>query len=460
MKWFGIRPVLQNEDPGWGRSGGQPPQQGDDSGAPQSGQRPPQPQRPPREPQRGSGDDGPPDLDELWRNFNQKLSGWLGGNGGGNAGGKGPGSGGPGDGMKGVGVGLGAIAGVVALLWLGSGVFIVQEGQTGVVLQFGSYHHTTGSGIQVRLPYPVQSHEIVNLSQIRTLEVGYRNSIRAKQAKESLMLTDDENIIDIQVAVQYKLKEATDYLFNNRSPDEAVFQIAETSIREVVGRSRMDDVLYDKREQVGQDIAATMQQILDRYKLGIQISSVSVQNAQPPEQVQAAFDDAVKANQDRERLKSEGDAYYNDVVPKAKGAADRLMEEANGYRGRVIAQAEGDAARFKAILVEYNKAPAVTRERMYIDTMQQVMSNVTKVMTDSRQNSQLLYLPLDKLISQTAGADASARPGGATAAAAPTAGATAGGQDATGTATPAPEAGRNRPQDNREALRNRDRGAR
>jgi len=451
MKWFAIRPVLQNEDPGsgWGRSGGQSPQSGDGSGGQQRPDREPR-----REPRRDPSGDGPPDLDELWRNFNQKLSGWLGG---GNRGGSGGGGGGgSGDGMKGLGIGAGFIATVVGLLWLGSGVFIVQEGQAGVVLQFGSHKYTTGPGIQFRLPYPLQAHEIVNLSQIRTLEVGYRNSIRAKQPKESLMLTDDENIIDIQVAVQYKLKDAKDYLFNTRSPDEAVLQVAETAIREVVGRSKMDDVLYDKREQVGQDIATNIQAILDRYKVGIQISSVSVQNAQPPEQVQAAFDDAVKANQDKERLKSEGDAYYNDVVPKAKGAADRLVEEANGYRERVIVSAEGDASRFKAILVEYNKAPAVTRDRLYLETMQQVMSNVTKVMTDSRQNSQLLYLPLDKLISQTAGADAAGRP-------APAAGAGSaqpGGAAAESAAAPAPEPQRNRQTDNRDALRNRDSGAR
>lgn len=455
MKRFAVRPVLQNEDPGsgWGRSGGQPPQQGDGPGSP-----PPNSQRPPREPRRDSPGDGPPDLDELWRNFNQKLSGWLGG--GHRGGGSGGDSGGGGNGgMRGMGIGFGAIAGIVALFWLGSGVFIVQEGQTGVVLQFGSLKYATGPGIQFRLPYPIQSHEIVNLSQIRTLEVGYRNNIRAKQPKESLMLTDDENIIDIQVAVQYKLKDATEYLFNNRSPDETVLQVAETAIREVVGRSKMDDVLYDKREQVGVDIAATIQQVLDRYRVGIQVSSVSVQNAQPPEQVQAAFDDAVKANQDKERLKSEGDAYYNDVVPKAKGAADRLVEEANGYRERVIATAEGDASRFKAILVEYNKAPAVTRDRLYIETMQQVMSNVTKVMTDSRANSQLLYLPLDKLISQSAGADGGA-PRAAVAGAPSAAGGSTGSGGGTEAVTPPAEPNRNRPSDNREAMRNRDRGAR
>lgn len=454
MKWFGIRPILQNDDPGWGRSSGQQGSQGDQPSGGQTGggQQPGnssggQQQRPPR----GSQQDGPPDLDELWRNFNQKLSGWLGGGSGGS--GQSGGGFGGGNGFKGAGIGAGAIAGIIGLLWLGSGVFIVQEGQVGVVLQFGKYSATTGPGIQWRLPYPLQSHETVNLSQIRTIEVGYRNNVKTKVEKESLMLTDDENIIDIQFAVQYKLKDAAAYLFNNRSPEEAVLQAAESSIREVVGRNKMDYVLYDGREQVGTDVATSIQQILDRYNVGILVSSVSLQNAQPPEQVQAAFDDAVKAGQDRERLKSEGEAYANDVVPKARGAAARLMEEANGYKQRVVAQAEGDSSRFRSVLTEYSKAPAITRDRLYIETMQQVMSNVTKVMTDSRQNSQLLYLPLDKLITQS-GSDGVARP------VPPAGGAATAGAGAEAPTAPVPEATRPKQQDTRDALRNRDRGAR
>lgn len=217
------------------------------------------------------------------------------------------------------------------------------------------------------------------------------------------MLTEDENIIDVKFAVQYRLKDASEYLFNNRDPDAAVVQAAETVVRELVGRSKMDNVLYENREKLAVDLNSSIQKILDSYKAGIFVTSVTVQNVQPPEQVQAAFDDAVKAGQDRERLKNEGQAYANDIVPKAKGMADRLMQEAEGYKAKVVATAEGDATRFKLVQAEYAKAPQVTRERMYIDTMQEIYNNVTKVMVDSRgQAGNLLYLPLDKLIQQTA----------------------------------------------------------
>jgi membrane protease subunit HflK len=212
------------------------------------------------------------------------------------------------------------------------------------------------------------------------------------------MLTDDENIIDIQFAVQYILKSPEDYLFNNRSPDDAVLQAAETAIREIVGKSKMDFVLYEGREQVAAHATKLMQEILDRYQTGILISKVTMQNAQPPEQVQAAFDDAVKAGQDRERQKNEGQAYANDVIPKARGGAARLLQESEGYRQRVIADAEGDASRFRQILVEYSKAPAVTRDRLYLDMMQQVLSSTNKVLIDQKSGTNLLYLPLDKLL--------------------------------------------------------------
>jgi membrane protease subunit HflK len=307
--------------------------------------------------------------------------------------------------MRGAGVGAGAIAVVALFLWLVSGFFIVQEGQTGVVLTFGKFSHMTPAGFNWRWPYPIQSHEIVNVSQVRTVEVGYRSSVRNKQAKESLMLTDDENIIDIQFAVQYKLKNAADWVFSNRDSEEMVKQVAETSIREIVGKSKMDFVLYEGREKVAFETAQLMQQIVDRYKAGVQITNVTMQGVQPPEQVQAAFDDAVRAGQDRERQKNEGQAYANDVIPKARGAAARLLQEAEAYRSRVTANATGDASRFKQVLVEYQKAPAVTRDRMYLDTMQQIFSNTTKVMIDTKSGSNLLYLPLDKLISQSAAGD-------------------------------------------------------
>ncbi|WP_211463699.1 FtsH protease activity modulator HflK [Collimonas silvisoli] len=349
---------------------------------------------------------GPPDLDKLWQDFNQRLTRLLGNK----SGGGGDSNGGFNQGMKGAGVGVGAIAGVVVLLWLASGFFTVQEGQTGVVMTFGKLSHSTTPGFNWRWPYPIQSHEIVNVSQVRTVEVGYRANAKNKQPKEALMLTDDENIIDIQFAVQYTLKSASDWIFNIRDPEETVRQVAETSIREIVGKNKMDFVLYEGREKVALDTSQLMQQILDRYKAGVQITNVTMQGVQPPEQVQAAFDDAVKAGQDRERQKNEGQAYANDVIPKARGAASRLLQEAEAYSARVTANAEGDASRFKQVLTEYQKAPAVTRDRMYLDTMQQIFANTTKVMVDAKSGSNLLYLPLDKLISQSV---ANAAPGAA-----------------------------------------------
>jgi membrane protease subunit HflK len=233
--------------------------------------------------------------------------------------------------------------------------------------------------------------------------------VRSKVLKESLMLTDDENIVDLQFAVQYVLKSPEDFVFSNRNPEESVLQAAETAIRETVGKSRMDFVIYEGREQVARDAQALMQQILDRYKTGVAISRVTMQSAQPPEQVQAAFDDAVKAGQDRERQKNEGEAYANDVVPKARGTASRLLEEAKGYQNSVIAKAEGDASRFSALFTEYKKSPGVTRERLYIDAMQQIYASTSKLLVDQKQGSgSLLYLPLDKLMAASAASAAPA----------------------------------------------------
>jgi len=353
------------------------------------------------------GNQGPPDLDELWRKFNQRLNGMFTRRGGGAGGGEPPST-------RQLGGGAGLIVGLILVVWLASGFYIVDESQRGVVLTFGKYGETTRPGLRWRLPYPIQSHEIVSLTQIRTIEVGYRANVRTKVLRESLMLTDDENIVDIQFAVQWLLKDPEDYLFNDRRPDEAVLQAAETAVREVVGKSSMDFVLYEGREQIAAGSQKLMQDILDRYGTGIQISAVTMQNAQPPEQVQAAFDDAVKAKQDLERQKNEGQAYYNDVVPKARGTAARLTEEAGGYRQRVVANSEGEAARFRQVLAEYAKAPQVTRERMYLDTVQQVMSSTNKVMIDARGSGNLLYLPLDKLMQAAAGgaqaANSAARP--------------------------------------------------
>lgn len=377
LKKFGLKFSLN--DPRWGRDS-------QDEGQHQDGKKP---------------NEGPPDLDQLWREFNQRLNRLFGNKGGGRGEG-----GGIGPDMRGAGIGLGLIGAIILFLWLVSGFFIVQEGQTGVVLTFGKYSHMTPAGFNWRWPYPIQSHEIVNVSQVRTVEVGYRSNLRNKQPREALMLTDDENIVDIQFAVQYKLKNASDWVFNNRDQEDTVRQVAETAIREIVGHSKMDFVLYEGREKVAFDVGQLMQQIIDRYKSGVQITNVTMQGVQPPEQVQAAFDDAVKAGQDRERQKNEGQAYANDVIPRARGDASRLLQESEAYRARAIANAQGDASRFKQVLIEYQKAPAVTRDRMYLETMQQIFSNMTKVIIDSKNGSNLLYLPLDKLIAQSASGDA------------------------------------------------------
>ncbi|MEY4415003.1 MAG: hypothetical protein RIQ53_2296 [Pseudomonadota bacterium] len=361
--------------------------------------------------------DGPPDLDELWRDFNRKLSGLMGGKGGGRQ--DGPRSGGEGGGpsfqpdMKSAGVGVGLIALVVGLGWAGSGFFIVQEGQQAIITTFGRYSQTVDAGFQWRLPYPFQAHETVSVTQLRSVEVGRSGVGQVTGLRESSMLTQDENIVDIRFTVQYRLKDARAYLFENRDPDLAVEQASESAVREIVGRSTVDSVLYEARDAIAADLVKSIQSQLDRLKAGVLVVNVNVQNVQVPEQVQAAFNDAVKAGADRDRLKNEGQAYASDVIPKARGTAARLKEEAEGYSQRVVAQAEGDAGRFRAVLTEYQKAPAVTRDRMYLDTMQQIYANATKVMVDSRAGGNMLYLPLDKLLQQATPAAAS--PAGATA---------------------------------------------
>lgn len=347
---------------------------------------------------------GPPDLDELWKDFNRRLNDLFGKKGGGgNDGGNEPPpriGGNPDFHLPG---GIGLVIGLLVLVWLASGFYIVDAGERGVVLRFGKFAETTTPGPRWHLPYPLESVERVNVEQVRTVEVGYQNNVKSKVLSEALMLTDDENIVDLQFSVQYILKDAEDYLFSNRSPDEAVKQAAETAMREIVGKSKMDYVLYEGRADIAARATKLMQEILDRYKTGINVSKLNMQNAQPPEQVQAAFDDAVKAGQDRERFKNEGQSYANDVIPKARGVAARLLEEAAGYKQRVVAQAEGEASRFKQVLTEYTKAPQVTRERLYQDTMQQILSNTTKVLVDDKQGGNLLYLPLDKLMNLTQG---------------------------------------------------------
>ncbi len=340
--------------------------------------------------------DGPPDLDELWRDFNRKLSGMFGGR---NGGPTGNGGGGAPD-MKGAGIGIGLIAGVVVLGWLASGFFIVQEGQQGVITSFGKYSKTVEAGFQWRLPYPFQAHEVQPVSQLRQVEVGRNSVVAATGLRDSSMLTQDENIVDIRFSVQFTIRDLKDFLFENRDPEQAVLLAAESAVREIVGKSSMDSVLYEQRDAIAADLVKSIQAQMDRLKAGVQIKNVNVQSVQPPEQVQAAFDDVQKANANREQLKNDAQAYANDKIPSAQGDAAKLREQAEGYKASVIARAEGDAERFKSVLAEYQKAPQVTRDRIYIDTMQQIYANVSKVMVDSRNGSNLLYLPLDKLLQQ------------------------------------------------------------
>ena len=373
----------------------------------------------------GGRGDGPPDLDELWRDFNKKLSGLFGGRSGrpGPNGSGEPSGGGPNfqPNMKSAGVGAALIAGVVVLIWLGSGVFIVQEGQQAVVTQFGRYSHTVDAGFQWRFPYPFQAHETVSVTQLRSKEVGRNTVVQATGLRDSSMLTQDENIVDLRFTVQYRIKDARQFLFENRDPEEAVTLAAESAVREIVGQSKIDAVLYEQRDAIASALVKSIQAQLDRLKAGIVVVNVNLQSVQPPEQVQAAFEDTLKAGQDGDRMKKEGLAYASAEIPKAQGTASRLYEESEGYKARVIAQAEGDANRFTQQLDQYQKAPQVTRDRLYLDTMQQVYSNVSKVMMDARSNASLLSLPLDKLLQASAAATTPANSTSGT----PTAGETA-----------------------------------
>jgi len=409
-----LRGTFNLNDPRWGRSDDKPADPDAQGNAPQQpphDDNAPPPNQAPQGPRRG-GNQGPPDLDELWRDFNRKLGGLFGNvKGGGRGatpirGGGGDGSGGGGGfqpDMKSAGIGMGLVAAVAVLIWLGTGFFIVQEGQQAVITQFGKYHSTVGAGFNWRLPYPIQRSELVFVTQIRSVDVGRDVVIKATGLRESAMLTADENIVEIKFAVQYRLNDARAFLFESKDPAGAVVQAAETAVREVVGKMRMDSALSEERDQIAPRVREMMQSILDRYKVGIEVVGINLQQGgvRPPEQVQAAFDDVLKAGQERERAKNEAQAYANDVIPRAVGAASRLKEEADAYKARIVAQAEGDSQRFKSVLAEYQKAPQVTRDRMYIDAMQGIYSNVTKIMIDSKQGSNLLYLPLDKIMQMT-----------------------------------------------------------
>jgi membrane protease subunit HflK len=350
-----------------------------------------------------SNQDGPPDLDELFKDLRNKLGGILGQKKARNNGGGGdqPPRNAP---ISGDSLPIGPIILIILLIWMATGFYIVDQGSRGVVLRFGKNTEITQPGPRWHIPYPVETVEVVNQEQVRTIEVGYRSSssgVASQELRESLMLTGDENIIDLQFAVQYNLKSVQDFLFYNRSAENSVRGAAETAIREIVGKSEMDFVLYEGREEIAVKTASLMQDILDRYQTGINITSVTMQNAQPPEQVQAAFDDAVKAKQDQERQKNEGQAYANDVIPKARGSAFRLIEEASGYKVSIENEAKGNASRFEQIMVEYNRAPEVTKKRLFLEAQEEILSSVTKIIVDQKDSNSLLYLPLDKLINQS-----------------------------------------------------------
>ncbi|MBI5613159.1 MAG: FtsH protease activity modulator HflK [Gammaproteobacteria bacterium] len=341
---------------------------------------------------------GPPDLDQILKNLQERARGLFGG--------KGRGGGGEGGANKVSGFGAGLIAMVAVILWLASGFYIVNEGQRGVVLQFGAKTEITDAGLHWRWPFPLETVEKVNVSQVSTIEIGYRKSDKtggtSKVPKEALMLTQDENILDIEFAVQYKIKDAADYLFNVRDIQTTLMSATESAVREVVGKSDLDFIITEGRDQVGQNTRVLLQEIMDRYKSGIQIVTVQMQKALPPEEVKAAFDDAVKAREDEQRLKNEAEAFANDMIPRARGNAARMLQEAEGYKASVIARAEGDAKRFSQIVAEYAKAPGVTRDRLYIETMERVFSNTTKILVDQKAGNNILYLPLDKLVAQGA----------------------------------------------------------
>lgn len=439
----GLRGMFNLNDPRWGR--------GDDKDS--DGSRPDS-DRPIPPPANGRDRDrqpqgSPPDLDELWGDLNRKLSGLFRGRNGGN--GQPPGGrngGGFQPDMKNAGAGIGLIAGIAVAIWLATGFFIVQEGQQAVVTQFGKYHSTVGAGINWRLPYPIQRHELVFVTQIRSADVGRDNVIKSTGLRESAMLTQDENIVEIKFAVQYRLSDARAWLFESKNPAEAVVQAAETSVREVVGKMRMDAALSEERDQIAPRVRQLMQTILDRYKVGVEVVGINLQQGgvRPPEQVQASFDDVLKAAQERERAKNEAQAYANDVVPRATGVASRMLEEAAGYKERIVAQAQGDGQRFSSLQAEYQKAPQVTRDRLYLESMQQIYGNVTKVLVDSSKGSNLLYLPLDKIMQATGQGAAAADAAGTAAAAVPGA-----------TTVPAPMSNEVRARDN---SRSRDRDTR
>lgn len=373
-----MRALLSINDPRWGRGEGK----GNDGSRPRANES----KRPP-----GGDGDGPPDLDEMWRNFNRRLSGLFGGKGG---------NGFRPDNGRAARVGVGIVVGVLVAVYAGSGLFVVQEGQTGVVLQFGKLSGTVGQGVHWRAPYPFASHEIVDTSQVRSIEIGRNNVVRLANVKEAAMLTRDADIVDVRFIVQYRIRSAIDYLFRSVDPERSVSQAAQAAVRAIVGTRSAADMLNQDRDALREQLSAAIQRDLDRYQSGLEITAVTMQNVAAPEQTQAAYAEVAKAREDREAAKRAAQAYANDLLPKAQGDAAKLADEAKAYADRVVTQAEGDADRFKQVYAQYSKAPAVIRERMYLETMQEIYSNATKVFVGNKGGNSVVYLPLDKLVEQ------------------------------------------------------------
>ncbi|NML29875.1 FtsH protease activity modulator HflK [Paraburkholderia antibiotica] len=397
--WLRMRALLSLNDPRWGR--------GDGNG---DRQRPNDPKRP------GRDGEGPPDLDEMWRDFNRRLSRIFGRKGGGAGGGR------P-DNGRGARIGVGIVIGVLIAIYLGSGVFVVQDGQAAVVMQFGKYRYTADQGVHWRLPYPFESHEFVNIGQTRQVEIGRSNVVRLANVKDASMLTHDGDIVDVRFAVQYQIHKPTDYLFRSVEPDQSVMHAAQAAVRAIVGAHSTSDILDQDHETLRQQLQASIQQSLDQYQSGLAVTGVTIQSVQVPEQVQPAFDAAAKVRDENERAKRDAQVYAADLLPRAQADVARQVAEAKTYSESTVAQAQAEAERFKQVYAQYAKAPAVVRFRLYMETMQQIYSNATKVFVDAKNGNNVLYLPLDRLVEQNrerqaaaSGAAAASAPQGASAA--------------------------------------------
>ncbi|WP_233830800.1 FtsH protease activity modulator HflK [Paraburkholderia sp. ZP32-5] len=393
--WLRMRALLSLNDPRWGR--------GDGNG---DRQRPNDPKRP------GRDGEGPPDLDEMWRDFNRRLSRIFGRKGGGVGGGR------P-DNGRGARIGVGIVIGVLVAIYLGSGVFVVQDGQAAVVMQFGKYRYTAEQGVHWRLPYPFESHEFVNVAQIHQVEIGRTNVVRLANVKDSSMLTHDGDIVDVRFAVQYQIRKPTDYLFRGVDPDQSVMYAAQAAVRSIVGAQSTSEVLGQDHETLRQQLIASIQQSLDQYQSGLAVTNVTIQGVQVPEQVQPAFDDAARVHDENERVKRDAQAYAADLLPRAKADVARQIEDATTYSQNTVGEAQAEAERFKQVYAQYSKAPALVRFRLYMETMQQIYSNATKVFVDAKNGNNVLYLPLDRLVEQNRERRAAAAASGTAAASAP-----------------------------------------